>query len=689
MPLEKWQGETKMRQTSFFEISFRLLVVIALLAGAANAQIRGGRLLDPKESGEAQALSKSPTPGQSLTGVEKKLTTGNASDSPVNNRPRVSKAKIDAAIAAGTTIPTWSDTFTYQGLDFTYRMVGTDPEKGSQTTVIPTVIVPLRFEFADGNVFDASTDIVDGQTPVQGIVNSPLFQNYNFVFGGTSIGNTQFADAFQRANFWNSVSTRARDYHVLLSPTVTQVQTITLPDGKFFYYTDPDSGDVFPVVDAGFFESQRDLMFDALNISTGSLPIFVTGRALPQSFAYHFTLPRQGSIQTGLVTFYGFQNTHAEGVPLADIAGLSHELIEWLDDPFSNNYTPGWDFVNSTNARCGSTVVNDTLETADTIEFDTASYVAFNTGSFTYHLADSAFIDFFTRNDRSRSVNGQYDLFAHTNGPSANCVGHVEFSQTETIDVPDSLFTAARGINNSGDVVGYFIDPLGQRHGFLFDGRSYTTLNHPVARYLVPEKINNSGQIVGYYRARPSGTHGFSLKNNTFTPIDFPGAIATSALGLNDRGDIVGSYFDADFTQHGFVLTSGKFQTVNVPFGSQNEIDGINDLGELTGYAFSDYYLGPYFGFARTSNGYSHEDFPEAQFTFPSAINISEMLVGSFQDSNGNGDGFAKIFGHMHEVNVAVNGNNDLNQIVGTTYDSNLGKNVGFIGTLPIHGGTP
>lgn len=602
-----------------------------------------------------------------------------------------SKKQIADAVAAGTTIPTWSDTYTYQGLDFSYRMVGTDPKKRSQTTVIPTVIIPLRFEFADGSVFDASTDSVDGQTPVQGIVNSPLFQNYNFVFGGTSIGNTQFADAFQRANFWDSVSTRARDYHVLLQPTVAPVQTITVPDGQFAYYTEPVSGVVLPGIDEEYFESQRDLMIETLNISTGSLPIFVTGRVLSPYLAYHFTFPRQAGIQTGLVTIYRSQNERIQGLPLGDVASLSHELVEWLDDPFGNNFTPGWDYVNSTNTRCSSSIVIDTLETADTLEIDPASYLAFDTSSFTYHLADSAFIDYFTRNGRSRSVNGQYDLFGHTIGPSADCVGHVEFSQTGAIDVPGSLFTAPFGINNAGSVVGFFIDPLGQQHGFLFDGQSYTTLNQPSARFIIPQKINNSGQIVGYYRGRPTGTHGFSLKNNTFTPIDFPGAVATFAQGVNDRGNIVGLYLDADFNQHGFVLTNGRFQMVDVPFGSQSEIDGINDLGEFTGYAFTccDPYASPYFGFARTRDGYTHEDFPQAGATFPFSINISGMLVGAFQDSNGYADGFAKIFGHMHEVHASVNGNNDLNQIVGSRYDSNLGKEVGFIGTLPIHGGRP
>jgi hypothetical protein len=127
--------------------------------------------------------------------------------------------------------------------------------------VIPTVLIPLRFVFADGNVFDASTDIIDGQTAIQGFVNSPIFQNYNFnnnqgtyFFGGMAglvkVGNTQYGDAFQRANFWDSVSTRAPNYHVLLGqPTVLPTQTINVPNGSFSYYLNPFSGQLVPLVD--------------------------------------------------------------------------------------------------------------------------------------------------------------------------------------------------------------------------------------------------------------------------------------------------------------------------------------------------------------------------------------------------------------------------------------------------------
>jgi hypothetical protein len=40
------------------------------------------------------------------------------------------------------------------------------------------------------------------------------------VFGGANVGNTQYVDAFQRANFWHALDDR-NSYHVLLNPITT------------------------------------------------------------------------------------------------------------------------------------------------------------------------------------------------------------------------------------------------------------------------------------------------------------------------------------------------------------------------------------------------------------------------------------------------------------------------------------
>jgi probable HAF family extracellular repeat protein len=55
--------------------------------------------------------------------------------------------------------------------------------------------------------------------------------------------------------------------------------------------------------------------------------------------------------------------------------------------------------------------------------------------------------------------------------------------------------TLATGINDSGQVVGYYLQAT---HSFLLSDGSYTTLNVPNAQLTEAEGINNSGQIVGW-----------------------------------------------------------------------------------------------------------------------------------------------------------------------------------------------
>ena len=107
---------------------------------------------------------------------------------------------------AGDTIPHWTGQFSYRDTTYDYTMVGTDPRRGSATTVIPTVLIPVRFEISDGSGTDAGTQLVDGITAAQGIVASPIFQPHDFTEAGISVGRTQYADAYQRANFWTDVS---------------------------------------------------------------------------------------------------------------------------------------------------------------------------------------------------------------------------------------------------------------------------------------------------------------------------------------------------------------------------------------------------------------------------------------------------------------------------------------------------
>src|SRR5215471_6153705 len=72
-----------------------------------------------------------------------------------------------------------------------------------------------------------------------------------------------------------------------------------------------------------------------------------------------------------------------------------------------------------------------------------------------------------------------------------------------TIDVPGTFETVPEGINDAGQIVGFFVvsGTVPTSQGFLRDtGGSFTTINVPSAPNATePRGINNPGQIVGIF----------------------------------------------------------------------------------------------------------------------------------------------------------------------------------------------
>src|SRR6185369_16671858 len=97
-------------------------------------------------------------------------------------RPMFTTFPLDPNVQVNAgTIPTWTSSFSFNGRTFPYTMVGTDPAAGSQQTVIPTEIIPLRFVFGEGNVLDPTAPACGGtKSPVQLVVDSPIFQSSSF-----------------------------------------------------------------------------------------------------------------------------------------------------------------------------------------------------------------------------------------------------------------------------------------------------------------------------------------------------------------------------------------------------------------------------------------------------------------------------------------------------------------------------
>jgi probable HAF family extracellular repeat protein len=69
-----------------------------------------------------------------------------------------------------------------------------------------------------------------------------------------------------------------------------------------------------------------------------------------------------------------------------------------------------------------------------------------------------------------------------------------------TLDFPDSTGTQALGLNNKGQVVGFYTDSAGANHGFVYQNGKFSSVDDPkgVGQTTV-NGINDKGQLVGFF----------------------------------------------------------------------------------------------------------------------------------------------------------------------------------------------
>jgi probable HAF family extracellular repeat protein len=209
-----------------------------------------------------------------------------------------------------------------------------------------------------------------------------------------------------------------------------------------------------------------------------------------------------------------------------------------------------------------------------------------------------------------------------------------------TLDVPGATnwglaaFTWAYGINDSGQVVGFY-GKDGTLHGFVYSGGSYTTLDVPGATGgTEAQEINDFGQVVGSY-GDATGIHGFVYDGGSYTTLDVPGAIYTQAFGINGNGQIVGAYLDASYNQHGFVLSGGSYTTLDVPGATFGTFAyGINDSGQIVGFYQN---ASAQHGFVYGGGSYATLEVPGALpgLTDANGINDSGQIVGRYEAPGG------------------------------------------------------
>src|SRR5262249_11757268 len=149
-------------------------------------------------------------------------------------------------------------------LQLPFNIVGTNPASGPATTVIPSVLVPIKVIYQTaGGLF------LDGTNVVPAVQNSPIFEASDYTVGGTDLGFTQYGDAVQRAEFWN-LAGFSQNYHVLLgTPTVAPTVTVTVTSSAQGNLYRLSTGNFVGVVTSTFFDSQLNALI--ANYTAGTL----------------------------------------------------------------------------------------------------------------------------------------------------------------------------------------------------------------------------------------------------------------------------------------------------------------------------------------------------------------------------------------------------------------------------------
>jgi len=335
--------------------------------------------------------------------------------------------------ADAVSVPTWSGSFTTGGTTYPYTMVGTDPAAGSLTTHVPVELIPLRLQFqGSGCVLQNSSAMADIET-------SPLFAPPNL-----QAGATQYLDVLQRANFWSTVSTVSPGYHLLLDASDIPAVTLQVPASQGLTFDSPACNPACGIVGNAWFSRQLYNLIGSLHISPTTLAAFV-----PVNTFVTDANPENCLVSCGYFT--GFhaallspKNPHAittfvmatyRDDPLIPApydfgsSVLSHEILEWANDPFDHGARvqgQGSFFANATPAWTSPYYLDNPpclpiMEVADPLEGIGWLGVQPLGSSTIYALADEAFLSWFARQSPSTAYGGLYDAGGVFSTYSAAC----------------------------------------------------------------------------------------------------------------------------------------------------------------------------------------------------------------------------------------------------------------------------
>jgi len=226
-------------------------------------------------------------------------------------------------------------------------------------------------------------------------------------------------------------------------------------------------------------------------------------------------------------------------------------------------------------------------------------------------------------------------------------VGHgyiLSGKKLTTLDDPNATAGTTAGSNLNPDgavsVVGsYTSSTTGDSVGFLYKGGTYTDIPGPSgAVNTYGSAINDSGSIVGYYVDSNSAVHGFLLKGGTYTNLDVPGATGSYATGINKKGNITLFWVDSSGLYESSIYNGKTYKTINVPGAPQSLALDLNAAGDVC-YQWIDSSKVNH-GALLHGGKYYKFDYPKSTATYGGGINDKSNIIGGYQTSTGGSNWF-------------------------------------------------
>lgn len=223
---------------------------------------------------------------------------------------------------------------------------------------------------------------------------------------------------------------------------------------------------------------------------------------------------------------------------------------------------------------------------------------------------------------------------------------------------PGSWQTQVIGVNDFGVTVGFFSTQNGatpaddNNFGFVkvhgrFHKVAFPTRNNsnpPVNQLL---GVNDTGWAVGFYNDSKGNAHGYAYNINGrwFKPVTVHGATSLTAAAVNNSSTIAGFYTNAAGTVDGFVKwVNGHVVTLAVPGAASTQATGINDRGEVVGmYTTGSGNNAVTHGFTWWNGKFTTINYPSASSTTVNGVNDEGDIVGFYTDAAGNTDGFVGL----------------------------------------------